>query len=239
VQRYFLALLATLTLYGSVVGVYIFFQPHKKEPKTQESSPKKVQLHLIAQKKQIKQQKKVTEIVKPKTKKRVIKKHTPLKKHKKVFKTLPKPKKTTQKKELLAPKKIAPKPKKEIKKTQKEQIESHPVKAIQKTVGVKKKQKNIQQQKQQQLYFAKVKEIINENKTYPKKAKRRGISGVVEVDFIVSKDGKFLKIEKLSGKKIFYKSVKKALKNSFPIQTPKNLFQKDIHLHLKLVYNIV
>jgi len=234
-QRYLLAFLATLTLYGGVVATYFFFLPTKQQTTSSLSTPQKIKLRILEQK-PLQKQKKIEKKQKIKPKKRVIK--SPKKVLKKLHK--PKPKKIKPKKQ--SPKQIikksAPKPKKEVKTTQPKQVAQTPKKQKQKTLGVSKQQNNLKKI-QQQKYFIKVKEIINENKTYPKKAKRRGISGIVEVDFVVSKDGELLKIEKLSGKKIFYKSVKKALKNSFPIQTPKNLFQKDIHLHLKLVYNIV
>ncbi len=57
---------------------------------------------------------------------------------------------------------------------------------------------------------------INKNKTYPRIAQRRGMQGVVKARFTIFANGKVGNIT-LSGKKVFYKSVRKAIQSAFPI----------------------
>ena len=84
--------------------------------------------------------------------------------------------------------------------------------------------------------YKKIKLKIIQNKIYPKKAIRRKKEGDVEVKFTVSKDGKLLDIVILNGRKIFYRSVKSAIKNSFPIKIDKNIFDKNFELNLVMHY---
>jgi len=57
---------------------------------------------------------------------------------------------------------------------------------------------------------------INKNKAYPRIAQRRGMQGVVKARFTIFANGKVGNIT-LSGKKVFYKSVRKAIQSAFPI----------------------
>jgi len=98
------------------------------------------------------------------------------------------------------------------------------------------KKELIQAQKQQ--YYQLIRELINQNKIYPKSARRRGVQGSVKVKFSISKYGDLLSINVLNGKKIFYKSVKKAINNTFPVLPPKGVFKDSFELELKMVYKL-
>ena len=168
---------------------------------------------------------KVKKVIKPKVKKVIKKKHKQKKViHKKIVKKKP-------------VKKVIKKQSKIDKVVKKEPIEPKPiVKPI-----VQKKQNGINDKKNElkkQKYYKLIKQTITLHKKYPKKAIRRGIQGFVKVKFIVSTNGELVSIDIIDGKKIFYKSVKKAIKKTFPLPPPKGVFSKNFELEVKLVYRL-
>jgi len=153
-------------------------------------------------------------------------------------------------------KKVVHKPKKIQKQTPKKEIVKHTPTPKQQTAQVlqratttkvaKKETPNLVQQKldnQKELeaknrYLANVKKIIENNKFYPNSAKRRGLESNIPIKFLISKDGTISNIEILGGKKIFHKSVKQTLENSFPID-PKGVLKESIEVSLVLKYNLI
>ena len=161
----------------------------------------------------------VIRLKKPEPKK-IVEKILPKPKPKKIVeKILPKPKPKKIVKKIL-PK---PKPKKIVEKIPKNTIAEDKLAKI----------KNLQNK-----YFAKVKSIIDKQKLYPKAARRRAIEGKVDVKFLVSPDGKLLKLDILKGKKIFHSSVKKAIQNSFPITPTEQIFKKIFTLKIAIIYRL-
>jgi protein TonB len=72
-------------------------------------------------------------------------------------------------------------------------------------------------------FLSQVRSQIIANKRYPKIARRRHIEGAVTVKFNIGRSGNVSKIRFISGKTILQKSVKKAIKNSFPIDIPSEM----------------
>ncbi|SHO80530.1 Ferric siderophore transport system, periplasmic binding protein TonB [hydrothermal vent metagenome] len=87
-------------------------------------------------------------------------------------------------------------------------------------------------------YLNRVKNAINRNKSYPSKAKRRGVEGSVKVRVVLSSKGKLISYKIVSGNKLFKKSVKKAIKNSFPLLPPKGIFSSNIKFTFTLKYKL-
>jgi protein TonB len=98
--------------------------------------------------------------------------------------------------------------------------------------------KRIDKSHLQKFYYSKIRENIQKHKKYPKLALRRGIQSNVKVHFKVSALGKLISYEIIEGKKIFYKSVKNSIENSFPINIEKGVFHKDIDFDITLRYTI-
>jgi len=77
-------------------------------------------------------------------------------------------------------------------------------------------QKNALAKKNQ--FLAKIRRKINEHKSYPKIAKRRGMQGAVKVQFTILASGNVGHIS-VSGPKVFHNSARHAVKCAFPINT--------------------
>ncbi|MGB5868022.1 MAG: energy transducer TonB [Arcobacteraceae bacterium] len=90
----------------------------------------------------------------------------------------------------------------------------------------------------QKIYYTKIKELINKNKYYPKVAVKRGIEGIVEINFTISKTGELLSFKVINGKKVFKKSICDALESSFPFPPPKGLLTSNTNLSLKIDYRL-
>ena len=213
-NRYLLSFSIVLSLYLSIISGYIFYSKNIYKKNTIEKKQTRVKFKIITQTK--------------------VQHRTDIKKFKKKEKIQ---KKTLKKKKILKKRKIIKKKKNILKKTsiKKEKIQKR--KHINKKVINNKeniKLKEIRKQK----YFQLIRNMINQNKNYPRKARKRGIQGVVIVKFTVSKNGKLLTIDMIDGKKIFYKSVKDAIYNTFPISTPKDTFKDNFQLELKMVYRL-
>ena len=90
----------------------------------------------------------------------------------------------------------------------------------------------------QNIFFANLKKRINKNKSYPKVARRRGIQGEINVEFTISANGNIADIKILEGRKLFHKSVKKAIEKSFPVEIPQELFSFPLTFSLKVLYKL-
>jgi periplasmic protein TonB len=96
-----------------------------------------------------------------------------------------------------------------------------------------------QKQKQSQLnFFRCVKEKINNNKKYPRVAKRRNIEGDTKINFTIFPDGS-IKIHNIEGKKVFFNKSREALLDSFPMRIPQDLLMTfPVKINISLSYRL-
>jgi len=238
IQRYRMAFLLSLLVFISLWAIYLNLPEPKKSTKEREEQVIKIALLSPAIPKKNMPQKSVP--------KKIDVKKIEVKKVK-VTKVMPKKiikKKVTQKKiikSVKSKKKIPRKrvPKKVVKKrsitktpivqqttpitpsistvdkaSEKLKVEVPVVKA---TSSPQKKAKNNQYRK---AFLRNVRSSIIANKKYPKLAKRRHIEGAVKVRFDITKNGEVTNIRFINGKRIFQKSIRKTLENTFPITIP-------------------
>jgi protein TonB len=67
-------------------------------------------------------------------------------------------------------------------------------------------------------FLAKIRQKINQHKSYPKIARRRGMQGKVKVKFTILANGNVGHIS-VSGPKVFHNSARQAVKRAFPVST--------------------
>ena len=72
-------------------------------------------------------------------------------------------------------------------------------------------------------FLQKIRSQIIANKKYPRIALRRHIESSVKVRFDITATGEVSNIRFISGKRIFYKSIKKTLMHTFPVNIPSNM----------------
>ncbi|MCK9473768.1 energy transducer TonB [Sulfurimonas sp.] len=87
-----------------------------------------------------------------------------------------------------------------------------------------------------ELFIANLIKRINSNKSYPRSARRRAIEGNIEVEFTITADGGVKNIQVISGHDIFKKSAIEAIKNSFPIDIEKGVFNFPKKFKIDIVY---
>ena len=176
-----------------------------------------------------------------KTAKKVIKKKIVKKVVKKVTKTVAKKVQTVK-----VSKKVVQLEKKKLEqeKLLKEAEEKERLEELAKLA--KAKQRAIEQERVRQIaaaqlaqerniFLTSIKKKINENKRYPRMAKRRNIEGSTHISFTIFKNGS-IKIHHLKGNKLFYKKSKQALMESFPIEIPSKIrstFPLQLNIDLK------
>ncbi|MET4710635.1 energy transducer TonB [Endozoicomonas lisbonensis] len=85
-------------------------------------------------------------------------------------------------------------------------------------------------------WLATLQHAINQNKTYPYQARRRNLSGSVEVMLEVNPDGSLIKAEITRGRKVFHNSTLRAIRNAFPAsRTHKD---SPVTVHLTVHYQL-
>jgi protein TonB len=167
------------------------------------------------------------EKIKPKPQKKKIVKKIKEKPKKKIVKK-------TKTKEIIPPKK-------EEKIVKKEPIKSQNLVAKKVVSKAIKKDKNIEAKKIKELqnrYFAQVSETINKNKSYPRRAVLRNMQDDIKIEFIISPSGELISFFITEGKKIFYKSAKKAIEKSFPMAPPIGVLSSNTKVKLTLAYRL-
>jgi protein TonB len=216
-NRYFKAFITTIALYSVLVASFVYSYETPTLLSSKEiQSDQAVRFTIIP-----KQEYKKPPVSKPTKEKKVI----------------------IQKK-IVTPKKIIKKivkketPKKVIKKQPivKKQIKQNQLKTKTQNIVQQNEQLNIQ--KEREIYFTKIKNLIAQNKAYPKSAQRRGIEGRIAVEFTISCEGRFVAFNKIDGKKIFKKSVQKTIESVFPIIPPKNIFSSNQTLSLIIDFSL-
>ncbi len=166
--------------------------------------------------------------------KKIVKKPKPIKKK------IEKPKKIVKKIEpqkKIVKKEVKPEPKKvEEQKVVQNIVQQKPTaaKALKKDKTVDAKTI----EKMQLNYFATVSEIINKNKSYPRRAVLRHMQDDVKVQFMISPMGELISFDILEGLKIFHKSARLAIEKSFPIQPPRGILKTNTKVSLILSYRL-
>lgn len=97
----------------------------------------------------------------------------------------------------------------------------------------------VELQERQKSFFLELRALINQNKSYPNSARRRGIQGDVQVRFDILENGNVDNIELISGQSIFKNSVQEAIEKSFPIQVDKTLFSFPKEFKITLAYVLI
>ena len=124
-------------------------------------------------------------------------------------------------------------------------------KQIQKKVPKKKKYKKKIQHKrkisgggtphysaaQKNRFLAMIRKKINQAKSYPRIARKKGMQGTVKVQFVILKNGHLGKIV-LSGPKIFHTSAKKAVQSAFPVNVKQATLSLPATVNLSLRYKL-
>jgi len=234
IKRYFNSLLLASIFYSFLVITLLYsFDETTIAPSQNQHSTQNVKFTIINLPKQI--QKKIVK-KEPQPKKieeRIVKKINPKKiSHKKIVKKIEPKKKPKTKK--IVKKLVEKKIQKPIQQIVANQIKQQKSPTKKETIQTDTKQLVINQNK----YYTKIKQTIDKNKSYPKIAVRRGIQGEVKIQFIISKNGELLSYKILDGKKIFLKSISKAIENSFPLSPPKDIFTSNLDLKLTLSYRL-
>jgi len=218
-NRYTKSFFITFIVYIIIfVGFLYPFEDDKQLKSTQKKSEQIVKFTIIQEPIVIEEKKEII-VKKHEIKKieRIIPKQTITKKLK--------PKVIEKKKKIIQPKQILVKQQiKQNKSTQKD------TKIHQDTLKKRKENQN--------KYYTQIKETINKNKSYPKMAIKRGIEGIVKIQFEISKDGKLLSFNIIEGKRVFKKSIEKAVKNSFPLTPPQNTLVSNTSLSLLIDYRL-
>ncbi len=110
--------------------------------------------------------------------------------------------------------------KKQPKKQPKKQLTPKKVSTAQQTkqqVASRQTQSSAAEQNQ---FLVAIREKINQHKSYPRIAKKRGMQGAVNVKFTILSSGKVAQIT-VSGPKIFHASAEHAVQSAFPIDVKK------------------
>jgi len=124
--------------------------------------------------------------------------------------------------------------------TIKKPIKKKKIKKITQKRVVKKKQKRTTKRGQKQTnktsqFITKLKKAINNNKIYPKMAKKRGLQGTVHVSFTINSTSGVSNIT-IKGSKMFIKATKRAILQSFPINT--HNISLPLKVNLRLNYRL-
>ena len=223
--RYFNSFLITSIIYSLFIGGFIYLYAEQKIVVSKKNDKKRVSLKYIELVK--KEETKVVSKVEKKIIEPIPKIIEPLKKEVKkdieVPKTVKTPKKKLKKKKLKKKKltkKILQKKivrKKEVKKIVEKNIIKKEVKEIKKSI----EQNSIKSTLKPEVIdynksfiednLLKIKNQIQKNVSYSKRARRMGIQGVVLIEFVLSKNGSIKNIKALEGHKLLRKSTIKAI----------------------------
>jgi len=238
IKRYFYSFFIASLCYSFLTLTFLYsfeesyITPTKKQNSTQNVKFTLINLPKEIEQPKIKQKKVVKKELKPQAKK--IVKKVEKKIIREIGKKVEPPIKPTPKTDKVV-KKIVEKPmKKTTSKIVHNQIKKNKSVIKKKTIDIDTKQLKIKQDQ----YYTQIKQTINKNKYYPKVALRRGIQGDVEIQFTISKLGELLSFKILNGKKIFFKSVTKAIKNSFPLTPQNDVLRSVLNLKLTLQYKL-
>jgi protein TonB len=229
-NRYLKSFFIAVILYSCIAVIFLFSFDNKKQITKKDEELTKLNLNIMTIQKP-------KPIVKKEPIKKVKSKIENTKEVKKISKIINKSKPKIEPKKIIVKKE---EPKQEILKkpiiSQKIVQKEIQTKSIIKQKVKKEIPKKIDKSHLQNFYYSKIKENIEKYKKYPKSAIRRGIQSNIKVHFKITKFGKLINYEILEGKRIFYKSVKNSIENSFPIKIEEGVFTKDIDFDLTIKY---
>lgn len=251
-SRFFYTLAVSIAIYSIlIVTLFNNFNSTKKDISNNYKKDEQI-ITLIKETKKIEQNlkniKKQNKIVKEIKKEKNIVKKSKIKQDKivkeiKIEKKIQKEEKV-EKKQIL---KIATQPKVNIKEVEQKliqnvskhnSIKSTNVQLFKQKIITNKTANSEKLNLQKNKYYVKIKDTINQNKQYPRIAKRVGIEGAVKIDFVLSSTGDLLSYEIIEGGDIFKRSVVEAIENSFPLETPKGLFKNKLYFTINIEYNL-
>lgn len=224
------------TLLGGIV-FYFFIYSINYENKKNKNQINKISFSIIQQIKKIPKpiikpkKKKIPKPTKKIVKKKIIKKKLkpiPIKK-KYVKKIIPK---KLRKKEEIVVTKIE---EKIIPIIHKEPINTKALKEQKKLAELKV----LEKLRKKEIYLKNIREKINKNKSYPRIARKGHIQGNVQVSFTISPNGKLLSYEIINGKKVFHKSITKALHKTFPFPIDKGIFSSNLTVNIEIIYALI
>jgi len=139
---------------------------------------------------------------------------------------------------------VTPKPKPIIKQAKKQPVAKKPQKkpVIPKKVATPQPAKQQLASRQSQSsaaeknqFMAAIREKINQHKSYPRIAKKRGMQGVVNVSFTILSSGQVSQI-RVSGPTIFHASAEQAVKSAFPVNASKAPITLPMSVSITLEY---
>jgi len=124
---------------------------------------------------------------------------------------------------------LKPEPKPTVKKTPQKRVKTKPKKhqKVKKYTRQKHRKRQVsgggsphRSAARKNAFLAQIRAKINQAKSYPRMAKRRGMQGTVKARFTILKNGHVGNIV-LSGSSLFYRSARKAIKSAFPVNANK------------------
>ena len=130
-------------------------------------------------------------------------------------------------------KKVAKKKKEKKKKTKKKTSKK---KVSHKAPSKRTRASSVNPKKSKQ-FLSRLRAKINQKKSYPKMARRRGMQGTVKVSFVIQRNGHVGNIV-VHGPKVFHKSAKNAVKKAFPISTKNASISLPLKVNLSLRYKL-
>ncbi len=231
-NRHFIAYFSTTLLYATIIGLFFYIQQQIKIS-TERSQEKVMQVLLSDFVPEILPVEEIPvvkeEVVEP-VPEEIVEEQIPEPIVKPLL-PLPKP---------ITPEPIIEKPKKKIE--VKKIIKKKPKKIVKKKKPIKKASRASSQKTQANpekvnRFYKKIRVKINQNKSYPKIAKRRRMQGSVKVTFTVLRSGKVSNIL-LNGPKVFQNSARHAVKSAFPISVANIPVTLPATVHITLRYQI-
>lgn len=227
-NRYIKSLAITFTLYVIIfIGFLYAFESNPTLQSQQTKSEQSVKFTII--------QERVEKQEKKQEAKKIVKKEIQKKTPKETKKTIVKKEEKQAKKtaEKITKKELVKKP---------QQTAINQIKKNNSQTDTKNKLSNQEHSKklelQKQQYYTQIKQLINKNKYYPRIAVKRGIQGVVKINFTISKNGELISCKIMDGKKVFKKSILEAIQSSFPLPPPKGVLTSNTNLSLQIDYRL-
>ncbi len=248
-NRYISSFIITIFLYSSLIMGYLYYFDSPKVIKTQaKESQDVVKFTVIKQEESkpepiIEPQIIIPPIPKPTIKPKPIEDINKTVEVKPIIKPIIKPKPKPKKIKKVIKKKPIKKLKVKNKKVKKSKVKKRAIKKTKIRRSSSKAKKGTSSTKSnskkiQKRYYNRVKNAINKNKSYPSKAVKRSIEGSVKVKVTLSSKGRLISYKIISGNKVFKKSIKKAIKKSFPLAPPKGAFLSNIVFSFRVSYRL-
>jgi len=236
-HRFSVSFILTLFLYVTVASVFVFFTK-KLVGTEQKPKEKTISFSLSQYTQETIVEEPIKETPKEPEDKPVVKEVEPeLTPEPIVEKLIAKPLPLVKKKKILKKKHIKKTVRKKVVKKKSKKI--RPKKRTKHKVRKASKQASKSQASpaKKNAFLAKVRAKINRAKSYPRIAQRRGMQGSVKVRFTILKNGHVSNIQ-VSGKKVFFKSARQAVKKAFPISVKHTPLSLPSTVNLTLRYQL-